>query len=510
MTEDLLDCEPLDAGAVFGAGHGGLISFADGYFEFAGDLACASSEKKCVYRGTHVRCLGSREVRTPACAVYFWGADAGRNYARERIGLTLGGALGVGPRILEADARRSLPGADESERALALLVEEDAGVSLEAALSDGAPVPLLMGDGTWGELRLFDLADAEYERVAHKILFDVFAQAEVLQRQGLYHRDLRSANIALRAWGPGAQGIRATLIDLEFLTGKRRGRVSCEDYYDRLFGAGGLVPLDRKPTLLEQDQGYLAIVTAEVMNERPVDALDDDAVLAVLHDARSPLRVGEDGVFVRKLVLRDVWREAHLAGLSTTRAVYGHISDWAVYIADHETLHAGYVDTLDFMKLERSSEMILEQNTVECLSRAVFENYREHLRRDGKEIKYERYEDQPEDYKESCLAQARSYCDKVRLLGYELVGVRECDEARCVRQFTEEEVEFLAREEHDRWVEERTRAGWTYGPVKDEDRKVSPYLVPWSELEDDIREYDRVPVREMIGLVESAGLTVAR
>ena len=154
--------------------------------------------------------------------------------------------------------------------------------------------------------------------------------------------------------------------------------------------------------------------------------------------------------------------------------------------------------------------MILEQSTVERLSRAVFENYREHLRRDGKEVKYERYDDQPEDYKKSCLAQARSYRDKVQLLGYDLVCAEECDETCRVRAFSDDEVEFLAREEHDRWVEERTRAGWTYGPVKDEERKISPYLVPWSELDDGIREYDRDPVREMIGLVESAGLAIIR
>ena len=73
-----------------------------------------------------------------------------------------------------------------------------------------------------------------------------------------------------------------------------------------------------------------------------------------------------------------------------------------------------------------------------------------------------------------------------------------------------DEVEFLARVEHDRWVEERTRAGWTYGAEKDVERRVSPYLVGWEELSDEVREYDRAPMREMIALVESAGLAVTR
>ena len=110
----------------------------------------------------------------------------------------------------------------------------------------------------------------------------------------------------------------------------------------------------------------------------------------------------------------------------------------------------------------------------------------------------------------SYLEQARSYCDKVRLLGCELVLAQECDEASRVRSLSEDEVEFLARVEHDRWVEERTRAGWTYGAEKDVERRISPYLVGWEELSDEVREYDRAPMREMIALVESAGLAVTR
>lgn len=510
MTEAFMD------GGAFGEVGALVLSFEDGYFRFAGsglsrEGARSSSGKKYVYRGTHVRRHGGREVRTPACAVYFSHERGELGYARERMGLTLGGALGVGPRILEADVRRRLPDATEGEEGLALIVEEDAGVSLEAVLRGEAAVPILPeGSGREGVVRLPDPETPEYARVAHKILCDVLAQAEALQRQGLYHRDLRSANIALRAWGPGAEGIRATLIDLEFLTGESRGRVRCAGYHDRLFGPGGLVPLDREPTLLEQDQGYLAVVAAEVLSARPAPELPDEAILSVLRSPRSPLRVGSDGVFVRRVMLRDVWAEARLAGLPTTREAYGHISERAVTVAERESAHAGHVDTLDRMRLERSIEMILERSTMDRLARAIFESYKEHRRRDGRPVEFETFDEQPEDYRNSCLEQARSYCDKLRMLGCELVSAQECDEERRVRALSADEIEFLAREEHDRWVEERARAGWTYGPEKDVERKVSPYLVGWDELADDVREYDRAPMREMLALVGLAGLAVTR
>ena len=58
---------------------------------------------------------------------------------------------------------------------------------------------------------------------------------------------------------------------------------------------------------------------------------------------------------------------------------------------------------------------------------------------------------------------------------------------------------------------ERTRSGWTYAPgPKDVAAKTSPYLVPWDDLDEDIKNYDRAPVREMPALLKEAGFAVSR
>lgn len=154
--------------------------------------------------------------------------------------------------------------------------------------------------------------------------------------------------------------------------------------------------------------------------------------------------------------------------------------------------------------------MTLGQGTIDRLACAVFENYKVHRRRDGKTVEYEEFEEQPEDYRHSCREQALSYVDKVRMLGYEIIVLRECDDTCRVRSLSDDEIELLAREEHSRWVEERVESGWSYGPEKDVEQKTSPFLVPWSELSESVREYDRLPIREMIALLESAGLAVTR
>ena len=50
----------------------------------------------------------------------------------------------------------------------------------------------------------------------------------------------------------------------------------------------------------------------------------------------------------------------------------------------------------------------------------------------------------------------------------------------------------------------------TNGEVKDVERKRSPYLVPWSELSEDVKDQDRNFVRELPGLVMEAGFRVKR
>ncbi len=78
-----------------------------------------------------------------------------------------------------------------------------------------------------------------------------------------------------------------------------------------------------------------------------------------------------------------------------------------------------------------------------------------------------------------------------------------------VTEFTEAEIELLARMEHARWCAERWLDGWTLGP-KDRSRKITPDLVPWEELTDGVKEYDRQAVRNIPRLLELIGEKVYR
>jgi hypothetical protein len=67
-------------------------------------------------------------------------------------------------------------------------------------------------------------------------------------------------------------------------------------------------------------------------------------------------------------------------------------------------------------------------------------------------------------------------------------------------------VEALAVFEHDDWVKERTLSGWVYGETKDAEKKISPYLVPYEELSEEIKELDRDTIRNLPELLDMIGM----
>ena len=51
--------------------------------------------------------------------------------------------------------------------------------------------------------------------------------------------------------------------------------------------------------------------------------------------------------------------------------------------------------------------------------------------------------------------------------------------------------ERLAENAHDVWATKRLAEGWTLGPKKDSDLKQTPLLVPYAELPESEKQYDR-------------------
>jgi class 3 adenylate cyclase len=144
---------------------------------------------------------------------------------------------------------------------------------------------------------------------------------------------------------------------------------------------------------------------------------------------------------------------------------------------------------------------------VEVLARTIHQEYcaKQRLRGVTREenVALVPWEDLPEDLRDANRAQAGDVPTKLRMLGYELSplhGVLPRDV-----NLDPATLEAASRREHDRWMAERRRQGWVYGPVRDNARKYHPLIVSWEDLTEPEREKDRDAVRNALALADQAG-----
>ena len=70
--------------------------------------------------------------------------------------------------------------------------------------------------------------------------------------------------------------------------------------------------------------------------------------------------------------------------------------------------------------------------------------------------------------------------------------------------------ELIAANVHDVWAAGRIKEGWTYGEVKDTEKKTTPCLVPYDELPESEKEYDRNTAIETLKLITKLGYKITR
>ena len=71
-------------------------------------------------------------------------------------------------------------------------------------------------------------------------------------------------------------------------------------------------------------------------------------------------------------------------------------------------------------------------------------------------------------------------------------------------------IELLARNAHDLWARERLAQGWIYGPARDDSRKQHPCLVPYEQLPESEKKYDRQIAVGTLKAIVTFGYRLAR
>lgn len=70
--------------------------------------------------------------------------------------------------------------------------------------------------------------------------------------------------------------------------------------------------------------------------------------------------------------------------------------------------------------------------------------------------------------------------------------------------------EKLAENTHEVWAQGRMNEGWVYGETLDREKKVHPLLVPYCELSESEKDYDRRTSLETLKLLIKLGYTIEK
>lgn len=117
------------------------------------------------------------------------------------------------------------------------------------------------------------------------------------------------------------------------------------------------------------------------------------------------------------------------------------------------------------------------------------------------------WEELPEELRDANRAQAAGIREKLDRIGCTIV-VR--DPSLPPFSYRDNELEELAKLEHQRWMQDKIAAGWTYALVRHDAAKQHDCLVPWEKLSETEREKDRDAVRNIPALLAEVGLQPAR
>lgn len=74
----------------------------------------------------------------------------------------------------------------------------------------------------------------------------------------------------------------------------------------------------------------------------------------------------------------------------------------------------------------------------------------------------------------------------------------------------EELVELMSKNVHEVWSETRISQGWTYGESRDDVLKTHPCLIPYEELPEEEKEYDRNTSVSTLKLIMKLGFSIHR
>jgi hypothetical protein len=181
----------------------------------------------------------------------------------------------------------------------------------------------------------------------------------------------------------------------------------------------------------------------------------------------------DDGVIRALLKIRRYKHESRSMEAILEMSMLTNAKKWEQsYLPSKEQLKL-HVDEEQFLRHLMHDAFYSEK--IESLARAIYE----------KNIDSDNtmpWQEISEEIKNSIRHQAKNIPNALLKINYDVVSVKEIE---AFIEFTSKELEILAKNEYKSWYKYRKKAGWRYGEVKDNIKKIDPELVAWDNLSSD-------------------------
>ncbi len=156
---------------------------------------------------------------------------------------------------------------------------------------------------------------------------------------------------------------------------------------------------------------------------------------------------------------------------------------------------------------EISTPQVLMNSSVELLAKEFHKHYLEQTTAEGKHSPSAvEWETLSEEKKESNRRLVRYLKRHLQALGYQLMPMQNLKAP--VFAFSPEEIDTLARNEHERWCEDMCQKGYRYGLENNPARKTNPYLRQWKELSDEEKRFNCELMQIIPQMAARAGLQI--
>ncbi|MBL8829659.1 MAG: AAA family ATPase [Planctomycetaceae bacterium] len=284
------------------------------------------------------------------------------------------------------------------------------------------------------------------------------------------------------------------------------------DFVSRLKGFLNVLGPNRQATDPSGDPYYIirrAILLRSILERNTPN---------LIHEQNGQKRLSIDGGVLRALLRISEYKHGvrSIESIISMSSLAGHTTFQRSSLPPEAQLDL-HVSGLEFLSHVQAIE--LSGELLERLAEAAHKVYRAGKERDGWKygsVKSEQnkthpllieYADLPEEYKESNRTTVRNIPKKLARAGYVMMPSRSNEPAI---KFPGDDLESLAEYEHELWMTAQLAAGFRLGTPTDAQPLLNEYLVPWSQLDDKIKQIDRDLVRGIPKILAEAGYAVLR